>query len=61
MATIDIDALRVYMEDYFGTAMMSGFPVALLDLADLDSLDGWELCELAEGQGIDLRKFQVDE
>ena len=32
MATIDVDKLRDYMTDYFGTAMFNGFPVAILDL-----------------------------
>lgn len=59
MATIDVDELREYMRDYYGTAMMSGFPVAVLDLADVDSMSGEELCELAEDNGVDLRKFEV--
>lgn len=58
--TIDVDALKAYLQDYYGTAMMGGFPVALLDLADLDSMSGHELCEFAEREGIDLRRFQVD-
>lgn len=60
MATIDVDALRSYMEDYVGTAMMNGFPAALLDLADISSMDGQELCRYAERQGVDLRHFQVE-
>lgn len=60
MATIDVDELREYMRDYYGTAMMSGFPAAVLDLADVDSMSGEELCEIAEDNGIDLRKFAVD-
>lgn len=59
MATIDVDELREYMRDYYGTAMMSGFPAAVLDLADVDSMSGEELCELAEDNGIDLRKFEI--
>lgn len=59
MATIDVDALREYMEDYCGTAMFNGFPAALLDLADIDSMDGCELCQKAEEMGIDLEKFSV--
>lgn len=60
MATIDVDELREYMRDYYGTAMMSGFPAAVLDLADVDSMSGEELCETAEDNGIDLRKFVVE-
>lgn len=60
MATIDVDALRDHMRDYYGTAMFSGFSPALMDLADVDSLDDYELCEKAEREGIDLRDFEVD-
>ena len=56
MATIDVDRLR----DYYGTAVLNGFPAALVDLADVDSMDGYRLCELAEREGIDLRRFVVD-
>lgn len=57
MATIDVDKLRDYMKDYFGTAMMGGFSAAILDLADVDSMSGEELCKTAEDNGIDLHKF----
>ena len=59
MAAIDVDALREYMRDYCGTAMFSGFPAALLDLSDIDSMDPHELCEKAEEMGIDLQRFVV--
>lgn len=61
MALIDVDALRDHMEDYAGTAMMNGFPAALLDLADIDSMSGEELCEKAEEIGVDLEDFVVDD
>lgn len=56
MATIDIDALRAYLLDYCGTAMFGGFPAALLDVADIERMDGYELCRKAEDLGIDLRR-----
>lgn len=59
MATIDVDKLREYLKDYYGTAMFNGFPAALLDLSDIDSMDDYELCEQAEKMGIDLRRFTV--
>lgn len=61
LALIDVDALRDYMEDEYGTAMMSGMWPALGDLGAVSSMDGRELCELAEQQGIDLEQFVVDE
>lgn len=61
MAKIDTDELRDYLEDYCGTAAFSGFPAALLDVADIENMDGYQLCEKAEDLGIDLQRFEVDE
>lgn len=60
MATIDVDKLRDYIRDYFGTAMMGGFPAAILDLADVDSMSGEELCKMAEDNGVDLHDFVIE-
>lgn len=59
MATIDIDALREYLRDYYGTAMMGGLWPAAADLGEVDTLDGHELCELAERLGVDLHRFAI--
>ena len=56
---IDIDALRAYLRDYCGTAMFSGFPVAVLDVVDIERASGEELCRIAERLGVDLRRFVV--
>ena len=61
MTEIDTDELRDYLEDYCGTTASSGFPAALLDVADIENMDGYELCEKAEDLGIDLQRFEVDE
>ena len=60
MATIDVDKLRDYMTDYFGTAMFNGFPAAILDLSDIESMSGHELCQKAESFGIDLHDFEIE-
>lgn len=60
MATIDVDKLRDYMTDYFGTAMFNGFPAAILDLSDIESMGAYELCQKAESLGIDLRDFEIE-
>ncbi|WP_251198434.1 hypothetical protein [Anaerotardibacter muris] len=60
MATINVDALRAYMQDYLGTAAFNGFPAAMLDLFDVESATGEELCKRAEDLGIDLLPFVVD-
>ena len=59
MATIDVDALREYLRDYYGTAMLAGLWPAVADLGELDALDGRVLCERAEAMGIDLQRFVV--
>lgn len=60
MATIDVDKLRDYMTDYFETALSSGFSAAILDLSDIESMSGHELCQKAESLGIDLRDFKIE-
>lgn len=61
MATIDVDSLRSCLFDHCGSAMMSGFPAALLDIADVERASGDELCRIAERMGVDLRRFALDE
>ena len=61
MAEIRIDELRDYMEDYYGTAAFNGFPAAIMDVADIESMSPYELCQKAEDMGIDLRRFAEDE
>ena len=56
---VDIDALREYLLDYCGTALFSGFSAAVLDVIDIEQADGYELCQIAERLGIDLRRFEV--
>lgn len=59
MALIDVDALRDYLLDYCGTAMLGGFPAALLDVADIEPMSGEELFRKAEELGVDLRRFVI--
>lgn len=60
MAAIDVDKLRDYLEDYVGTAAFGGLDAAVLDLVDIEDMDARELCEKAEGLGVDLRRFIVE-
>ena len=46
--------------DYCGSAAFSGFPAAIIDVAEIKSMSGEELCEKAEELGIDLRQFIVE-
>ena len=61
MATIDVDKLRDEMIEINGSAAFSGFPAALVDLADAECASGEELCRMAERQGVDLERFVVDD
>lgn len=56
---VDIDVLREYLLDYYGTATFSGFPAAVLDVVNIEQTDGYELCQIAERLGIDLRRFEA--
>lgn len=56
---IDVEALRHHLSDLAGTAVFSGFEAALLDLADIELMDGVELCRHAETLGVDLARFEV--
>ena len=54
---IDIRRLRRDLEDYYGTAMFSGFPMAVMDVSRVERMSAQELVELAQKNGIDLRKY----
>ena len=59
MALIDVDSLRAYLREEYGTAMMGGFPAAMVDLAQIEGMGGEGLCRWAEAAGVDLRRFVV--
>ena len=40
--------------------MMGGFPAAILDLADVDSMSGEQLCKTAEDNGINPHDFVIE-
>ena len=56
---IDVNSLRRDMTDYYGTAMFSGFPMAIMDLSNVEGMSDRELVELAQKKGVDLRKYIV--
>ena len=56
---IDVNRLRRDMKDYYGTAMFNGFPVAVMDLSRVERLSDSELVELAQKNGVDLRKYII--
>ena len=56
---VDVERLRSYLLDRYGTAAFNGFPAAAVDAWDIERMSGRELCQLAEREGVDLRRFQV--
>lgn len=54
---IDVNRLRRDVKDYYGTAMFNGFPMAIMDLSKVERLSDRELVELAQKNGVDLRKY----
>ena len=48
----DREELLEELRTYYGTAALNGFPAAVQELFDLDSLDEEELRELAEELGL---------
>ena len=58
---IDIDKLRSDLLDYYGSAMHSGFPMAVIDVSDVESASPYKLVEIAKRAGINLYDYSVDE
>ena len=48
----EADSAREALRDYYGTAMVNGFPMAVIDLADVDSMSDEEAIEEAIENGL---------
>ncbi len=46
------EQLKDRLKDYYGTAAVNGFPMAVIELNEIDDLDEEELEELADQLGI---------
>lgn len=58
---IDVDELRNDLrEECFGAFFGGGFGGALIESFDVDRATPEELVEIAQRQGIDLRKYEID-
>ncbi len=44
----EIEELREKLEDYYGTAMASGMPMAVIELSEVSSMSDEEVMERAE-------------
>ena len=57
---IDYEKLRKDLIDYFGSAMFSGFPMAVVDLSNVEIASHDELIQIAKKNGFDLTKYQIN-
>lgn len=54
---IDIERLRTDLLDEYGTAVFSGFPMAIMDLVDVEQATEEELIKLAKEKRMNLGKY----
>ena len=55
--SINVDELREYLIDYYGSAIFSGLPMAVFDLSVIQNASQEELIRIAQKENIDLQKF----
>lgn len=58
---IDADKLRKDVLNYYGTAMYSGYPMAVIEVADAETASPQELVDIAQRAGFNLRDYAVDD
>ena len=54
---INTNRLRADLKDYYGTAMLGGFPMAVMEMNVVERASDDELVKLAEKAGLDTRKY----
>lgn len=59
MDEIDVDRLRKYLEEYFGTAVFNGNPQAMIELEEVKSASTQELILIALNYGFDINDYIV--
>ena len=55
----DVDAIRNVLEDYYGIAMNTVSPFAMVDLIDLNNKSDYEIIRMAINIGLDLDNYYV--
>jgi len=55
---MDLERLRKDIIDYYGTAIFSGFPMAMMDLADIERMTEVKLVKTAKELGFDMSKYE---
>ena len=56
----NIEELRRDLMDYYGTAMNSGFGMAVIDLSEIENASPEKLINIAKKLGVDLRNYIED-
>lgn len=56
---LDFERLRNDLMDYYGTAMSSGFGMAVMDLVKIQKASYEELIEYAQDCNIDIEKYVI--
>ena len=56
---IDISKLRDDLENYYGSAMFSGLPMAVVELTQVENASPKELVELSHRAGFDLNDYEA--
>ena len=59
--TIDINKLKKALMDYYGTAMHSGFSMAVVELGKIENASPENLVKLAVQAGFNLKDFAIDD
>ena len=56
---MDLEQLRQDLMDHYGTAMHNGFPMAVIDLARVESASDDEILRIAEREGFNMSDYEV--
>ena len=56
---IDIERLRQDLIDYFGS-VSSIYPVAIMDVIEVETADYYKLIEIAKSNGFDLNNYVIE-
>ena len=57
---INIEELKDDLKNEFGAAAFSGFPVAMMEVFDLDNATDEEIVSKALSMGYDIDKYRLD-
>ncbi|MBR2582267.1 MAG: hypothetical protein IKD61_02620 [Oscillospiraceae bacterium] len=56
---IDISRLRDDLQDYYGAAVFSGMPMAVIELSQAGTASPQELVDMALRAGLDLGRYET--